>query len=281
MTGEIRGARVAIPATATERSGRQQRGAQRLGHFDAADAGRHDAAGIARAFAGRIQAAHVEALVVLAARDAQRRRRAGLDAGQHRVRQREALDLALERRQRLADRVERVVGQAAAALLLQVGQVHARLVRGLHVAEGAGALALDEVTHQRARRHVAAAAEFVGARFPEALERDAVERAHDAAGLAVLAIVLWVDAHDDAGVGVAFVARILAHAIGDDAIFFRRRRDDGAARAHAEAVDRAAIARVVHQLVVGRAEDLVARVRAEARAVDQALRVLDAVADRE
>ena len=76
---------------------------------------RQDAARVARAFAGRIQAAHVQALEVLAARDAHRRRGARLDAGQHRVVHGEALDLALERRQGFADRLDRVVGQRGAA----------------------------------------------------------------------------------------------------------------------------------------------------------------------
>ena len=95
------------------------------------------------------------------------------------------------------------------------------------------------------------------------------------------AVVLRRDADDDAGVGVALVARVLAHAVGDDAARLRRRRHHRAARAHAEAVDGAAVARVVHELVVGRAEDRVAGVRAEAGAVDQRLRMLDAEADRE
>ena len=85
------------------------------------------------------------------------------------------------------------------------------------------------------------------------------------------AVVLRRDADDDAGVGVALVVRVLAHAVGDDAARLRRRGDDRAARAHAEAVDRAAVAGVVHQLVVGGAEQRVAGVRAEARAVDQRL----------
>ena len=45
-------------------------------------AGRHDAAGVAGALAGRVQALDVQALKILAAGDAQRRRGARLDAGQ-------------------------------------------------------------------------------------------------------------------------------------------------------------------------------------------------------
>ncbi len=51
-----------------------------------------------------------------------------------------------------------------------------------------------------------------------------------------------VDADHDAGVGVALVARVLAHAVGDDAARLGGRRDHRAAGAHAEAVDRAAVA---------------------------------------
>ena len=68
------------------------------------------------------------------------------------------------------------------------------------------------------------------------------------------------DADDDAGVGVALVARVLAHAVGDHALRLRGRGDDRAARAHAEAVDRAAVLRVVHEPVVGSAEERMAGV---------------------
>ena len=38
----------------------------------------------------------------------------------------------------------------------------------------------------------------------------------------VIRRVRGADAHDDAGIGVALVARILAHAVGDDAAGFAR-----------------------------------------------------------
>jgi hypothetical protein len=82
-------------------------------------------------------------------------------------------------------------------------------------------------------------------------------------------------------VGVALVARILAHAVGHHAARLRGGGHHGAARAHAEAVGRAAVGAVVHQLVVGRAEQRVPACGAEAGAVDQRLRVFDAEADRE
>ena len=94
-------------------------------------------------------------------------------------------------------------------------------------------------------------------------------------------VILRRDPAHDRRVGVALVARVLAHAVGDHAPRLARGRDHGAARAHAEAVDRAPVAAVVHQLVVGRAEQRMPRLRPEARLVDQRLRVLDAEADRE
>ena len=50
----------------------QHRARQRLGHLDAVDPGGHDPARITGAFAGGVQALHVQALQVAAARDAQR-----------------------------------------------------------------------------------------------------------------------------------------------------------------------------------------------------------------
>ena len=94
----------------------QQRARQRLGDLDAIDAGRHDAAGIPRAFAGRVQAAHVQALVILAAGDLQGRRRAGLDAGQHRIGHGEARDLPFEGGQGLADGDQAALASAQATL---------------------------------------------------------------------------------------------------------------------------------------------------------------------
>src|SRR3954468_10994639 len=51
----------------------EDRSRNRLRHFDPVHPRGHDAAGVARAFAGRVEAAHVEALVLPVARDAQRR----------------------------------------------------------------------------------------------------------------------------------------------------------------------------------------------------------------
>ena len=62
----------------------EHRSRQRLGHFNAVHARRHDPARIARAFTGGVQATHVDALVIAPARDAQWRRGARFHARQHR-----------------------------------------------------------------------------------------------------------------------------------------------------------------------------------------------------
>ena len=79
----------------------------RLGDLDAVDRRRQDAAGIARALAGREQAGGVEALEIVAAREAHRRRGARLDPGHDDVGMVVAGDLAPEDRDRLAHRLDR------------------------------------------------------------------------------------------------------------------------------------------------------------------------------
>ena len=108
-------------------------------------------------------------------------------------------------------------------------------------------------------------------RFKLALQLDA--------GQGAARKVARVNAHHDAGIGIALVARILAHAVGHDAARFGRGRHHRAARAHAKAVHRAAIAGMVHQFVFGRAQRRIASMSAPAGAVDQSLRMLDAKAD--
>ncbi len=150
---------------------------------------------------------------------------------------------------------------------------HARLVGRHHGAERRRWAAGQEVADQLGRRRICAAAGLERATLPVALEGDAGER--------MARVVGGRDADDDAGVGVALVARILAHAVGDDAAGLGGRRHDRAAGTHAEAVDRAAVARVMHELVVGSAKDLIAGIGAEPAMIDQRLRMLDAHTDRE
>jgi hypothetical protein len=58
----------------------------------------------------------------------------------------------------------------------EVGRQHARLVRRQDALERGRGAAGEEVADALPRRRVGLAAEHVGARFPEALEGDAVER---------------------------------------------------------------------------------------------------------
>ena len=87
----------------------------RLAHPYAIDRRRKNAAGEARAFARRIKPARIQALIVVAAPDADGRRGARLHPGQHGVGPVEALDLAAEGGQRLAYRLRwRKSGRQAA-----------------------------------------------------------------------------------------------------------------------------------------------------------------------
>jgi hypothetical protein len=89
---------------------------------------------------------------------------------------------------------------------VEVGQATPGWYEGITAAERGRWPAGKEVADQLRRRLVAAAAEFESARFEFALQFDAGQRP--------ARIVERRDADDDAGVGVAFVARVLAHAVG-------------------------------------------------------------------
>ena len=143
---------------------------------------------------------------------------------------------------------------------------------------------------------VAGAAQLVRAAFQLALKHDAGQRVRLVGGQHIGAKrfaqrlderrriarkVARLDAHHQARIGVAFVAAVLAHTVGHHAARLAGGRDHSAAGAHAKAVDGAAVRCVVHQLVIGRAQQRVAGVAAPARAVDHALRVLDAHPNRE
>src|SRR5882724_8381099 len=88
----------------------------RFRHLDTVDGGGEDAAGVAGPLARGIETLGVEALEVVAPRDAQRGGGPRLDAGQEGVVHREPWDLPVEDRERLADRLDRVVGQAGAQI---------------------------------------------------------------------------------------------------------------------------------------------------------------------
>ena len=182
----------------------------------------------------------------------------------------ETADLLAEGGQGFADGLDGIGGQRRR----QIAQAHAGLVGGLDFTEFGGGHAANEVADQLAGRAIVAAAQFVGARFQALLQLDAGQRI---AG----EILLGIDAHHDTGVRVALVARVLAHAVGDHAARLGGGGHHGAARAHAEAVDGAAVPGVMDQLVVGGAQFRVAGVLAQAGLVDHALGVFDAEADGE
>ncbi|OIQ72317.1 hypothetical protein GALL_460590 [mine drainage metagenome] len=89
-----------------------------------------------------------------------------------------------------------------------------------------------------------------------------------------------LDSDHQSGIGIAFIARILAHAVGHDPADFTGCGHHGAARTHAKTVHRTAIAGVMHQLVSRCTQQRVAGVAAPQGAVDHALRMFDAKAHR-
>src|SRR5450830_247914 len=241
-----------------------------FGDTNTVDTRREDPAGITGTFTRREQALDVQALHRLVTGHAQRRGGAGFNPGQHRVMQGIALDLPFERRQGFANGFDGEVRQRQG----QVTEGHTWLVGRLHAAQGGGRLAGDKVTDQLRRGFVVAATEDKGVGLQALLQLDTGQRA-------ARIVDFRGDADDDPGVGITFVARVLAHAVGDHPVWLGSRRHHGAARAHAEAVDRTTVLGVVHQLVVGRTEFRVPGVFAQARAVDQRLRVFDTETHRE
>ena len=99
------------------------------------------------------------------------------------------------------------------------------------------------------------------------------------AGKHIARIILGRNRHHHAGIGIAFGARILAHAIGHHPPGLTGGGHHGAAGAHAETIDRAAILRVMHQLVIRRTQKRIASIGAKTRAVNHALRVFNAHTD--
>ena len=151
----------------------------------------------------------------------------------------EAGDVAGEMPQRLADRGYGERRQAGG----KVGGLDAGFVRWRDLAQGAGRPSGKQVADKLRRGGVGAAAGLESAALPFPLEGDAGQRA--------VGVIGRGDADDDARVGVELGAGILAHAVGGDAAGFGRCGHDPPAGAHAEAVDRAAVAGVVDQFVVG------------------------------
>ena len=77
-------------------------------------------------------------------------------------------------------------------------------------------------------------------------------------------------------VGIALIAGVLAHAIRHDTTRLRGRTHHKSAGAHAEAVDAASVAGVMHQLVFGGTEQRVTGAVSPAGAIDEGLRMFNA-----
>ena len=102
------------------------------------------------------------------------------------------------------------------------------------------------------------------------------------AGKRILAAeIVRLHAHEERAVGVFAIAGKGAHAIGHHAARLAGRRDDIAARAHAEGVRTAPVGQAHAQLVVGCAQRRMRSRRAVLAAVDELLLVFDARADGE
>ena len=121
--------------------------------------------------------------------------------------------------------------------------------------------AAQEITKQLSGRAVIAPTQDIGCRFQRFLQGKAGERSTGE-------IRLRIDCHHDARIGIALIARILAHAVGDHALRLGGSGDHGAAGAHAEAVDRTPVAGVMHELVVGGAKTRMTGKAAEARDIN-------------
>ena len=117
-----------------------------------------------------------------------------------------------------------------------------------------------KVAHQLTRSLVVAAAQRKRIRLQGALKFKPRQRA---AG-----VVSRRDAHHNTGVRIALIAGVLAHAVGHQSARLRCCGYHCASWAHAKAVNAAAIVGMVHQLVVCRAQQRVARVLAEPRTVN-------------
>ena len=140
-----------------------------------------------------------------------------------------------------------------------------------HLAEGGACAAAQKILHPLHGGGIRLPARAEGGPLERALERDAVE--------GVPAVKIGeADLREQRAVRVDGVARVVAHAVGDDAARLARRGHDIAARAHAKR-ERRALARVADQLVVGDGQR--AARAAVLGKVDVRLQVLDAHPDGE
>ena len=178
-------------------------------------------------------------------------------------------NLTAESRQRLTQRLDHEARQA----LRKIGQVNAGLVGWCDLAEPLGRAADKEVAQPLTWRRIIAAARLESTLLPFALEGDAGE------GMTGI-IALGINADDQTRVRIELGTRILTHTVRDDAAGFGRRRNDTAARTHAEAVDGAPVGTMMRQRISRSPQVGMLGASAEPGAVDPGLRVLDPHADR-
>ena len=158
--------------------------------------------------------------------------------------------------------------------VVQVGGHDARPIRRRDEEVCVSPPSRKEVANRLHGCEIVPPAKFVGQRLILPLERDTSEHA--------LAEILRRDLHQERRICHTRIARIVAHAIRHEMACFRRRRDDMAARAHAERIRPAPRLMVLErQRIVGDRQTRVACVFAILRAVDEFLRMLDAHADGE
>ncbi len=172
------------------------------------------------------------------------RRGAGLHAGQHGIGHVKAFDLAAEGGQGLADCGDGIIGQAGG----QIGRRHAGAIGRDRRSPRAGRCpAGDEIAHQLRRRRIGAAARDKGRAFPMPLQRDAGQRV---AGIICSGVMpTTMPALALRSLREYWLMPLVTTRPGSDG-----RRHHRAAGAHAEAVDAAAIAGVMHQPVFRRAQ---------------------------
>ena len=149
--------------------------------------------------------------------------------------------------------------------------MNARLVGWCHRAQRDGWTPGQKVGDTLPRCGVGTTTGLERKRLPVALEQDPRQR--------MTRIIGRRNIDHDTAVGIALVARILAHAIGDHPFRLRSRSHHRPAGTHAEAVDSAAIGAVVHQLVIGSTEQGITRKLAIAGLIDQGLRMFNAHTD--
>ena len=202
---------------------------------------------------------------------AHRRGTACFDAGEQGVRVRKTPKLALERGERRTQGLDCEIRQAAR----KMARPHAGTIGRQHVAETLRCAAGEKIPESLHRRRVSPAAEHEGRAFPAPLEIQPGQRFGAAE-------VLRQDADEQRAVRVAAVAGEAAHAVGDDAARFRRRRDDSRPGTCRRCRRRVVGAEVRRELVVPAAPRRgCPSGRAVLRAVDVGWLVFDAYADGE